>query len=256
MAAPALVALARAGRDSRTTKTVTALVDAVKAGRPDLRVERAFLAHEGRRTRPELQTVLDRLVRSGHDEVVVVPLSLVDSPVEGAAPDAADVTTALAEATERHRGLQVRVSAHLGLEPSLLEVLDVRVREALRVSRVRELDALVLAAAGSADSLVNQSVARLARIWGSHHRLPVTAAYAAGAPPATGEAVRTFRAEGRRHIAVASLFLTPGDLTDRAAELAWEAGAVAVSAPLGVHPEIARLVLARYAVGAVELVPV
>ena len=48
----------------------------------------------------------------------------------------------------------------------------------------------------------------------------------------------------------------PGFLPDRAAELALEAGAVAVSEPLGAHPEIARTVLARYAVGAVELVPV
>ena len=43
---------------------------------------------------------------------------------------------------------------------------------------------------------------------------------------------------------------------DRAAELALEAGAVAVSEPLGADPEVARTVLARYAVGAVELVPV
>jgi hypothetical protein len=42
----------------------------------------------------------------------------------------------------------------------------------------------------------------------------------------------------------------------RMAELALEAGAVAVSEPLGAHPEVARTVLARYAVGAVELVPV
>ena len=42
----------------------------------------------------------------------------------------------------------------------------------------------------------------------------------------------------------------------RNAELALEAGAVAVSAPLGADPEVARTVLARYAVGAVELVPV
>ena len=55
---------------------------------------------------------------------------------------------------------------------------------------------------------------------------------------------------------VASFFLAPGNLGDRAAELAIEAGAVAVSAPLGAHPEVARAVLARYAVGAVELVPV
>ena len=77
-----------------------------------------------------------------------------------------------------------------------------------------------------------------------------------GRSPATGEAVRQFRAEGRRHIAVASLFLAPGFLPDRAAELAVEAGAIAVSEPLGAHPELARTILARYAVGAVELVPV
>ena len=99
-------------------------------------------------------------------------------------------------------------------------------REALSTVRARELDALVLAAAGSSDPLANQAVARLARLWGSHHKLPVTAAFASSAPPATGEAVRAFRAEGRRHIAVASLFLAPGFLPDRAKELALEAGAV------------------------------
>ena len=68
--------------------------------------------------------------------------------------------------------------------------------------------------------------------------------------------MRQLRAQGRRHIAVGSLILAPGKLYDRAAELALEAGAVAVSDPLGAHPEVARVVLARYAVGAVELVPV
>ena len=72
----------------------------------------------------------------------------------------------------------------------------------------------------------------------------------------TDDQVAAFRAEGRRHIAVASLFLAPGFLPDRAKELALEAGAVAVSEPLGAHPELARTILARYAVGAVELVPV
>ena len=167
-----------------------------------------------------------------------------------------DVPGAIAEATARHEGLRIRATSILGLETCFLEVLDERMREALRISRVRELDALVLAAAGSSDPLANQAVARLARLWGTHHKLPVTAAYASSAPPATGEAVRAFRAEGRRHIAVASLFLAPGLLPDRAAELALEAGAVAVSEPLGAHPEVARTILARYAVGAVELVPV
>ncbi|WP_166139334.1 sirohydrochlorin chelatase [Nocardioides ochotonae] len=247
MAAPALVALAHGSRDPRSAQTITALVDEVRAMRPDLRIEQAFLEL----SRPSFQTVVDRLVKAGHEEIVVVPLLLTD-----AFHAKVDVPAAIEAATQRHPGLKIRATAILGLETRFLEVLDERLRAALSQARVRELDALVLAAAGSSDPLANQAVARLARVWGSHHKLPVTAAFASAAPPAAGEAVRAFRAEGRRHIAVASLFLAPGFLPDRAAELALEAGAVAVSDPLGAHPEVARTILARYAVGAVELVPV
>jgi sirohydrochlorin ferrochelatase len=247
MAAPALIALAHGSRDPRSAQTITALVDEVKALRPDLRIEKAFLDL----SKPSFTTVVDRLVRAGFEEIVVVPLLLTE-----AYHAKVDVPAAVAEAGTRHENLKIRASAIVGLETRFLEVLDLRMREALRAARVRELDALVLAAAGSSDPIANQSVARLARLWGTHHKLPVTAAFASSAPPATGEAVRAFRGEGRRHIAVASLFLAPGFLPDRAAELALEAGAVAVSEPLGAHPEIARAVLARYAVGAVELVPV
>ena len=247
MAAPALIALAHGSRDPRSAETITALVDEVRSMRPDLRIEPAFLEL----CKPSFQTVVSKLVRAGHDEIVVVPLLLTE-----AYHAKVDVPEAIAEATERHPGLRVRATSVLGLEAAFLEVLDLRMREALKEARVRELDALVLAAAGSSDPMANQAVARLARVWGTRHKLPVTAAFASAAPPATGEAVRAFRAEGRRHIAVASLFLAPGFLPDRAAELATEAGAIAVSAPLGAHPVLARTVLARYAVGAVELVPV
>ncbi|MBC9733523.1 sirohydrochlorin chelatase [Nocardioides marmotae] len=247
MTAPALVALAHGSRDPRSAATINALVAEVRAMRPDLRIEAAFLEL----SKPAFGKVVDKLVRAGHDEIVVVPLLLTE-----AYHATVDVPRAIAEATERHPGLKVRATEVLGLEPRFLEVLDMRMREALRTARVRELDALVLAAAGTSDALANQSVARLARLWGAHHKLPVTAAFASTAPPAAGEAVRAFRAEGRRHIAVASLFLAPGFLPDRVAELALEAGAIAVSEPLGAHPEVARTVLARYAVGAVELVPV
>jgi sirohydrochlorin ferrochelatase len=247
MTAPALVALAHGSRDPRSAQTVKSLVEEVRTMRPDLRIEPAFLDL----SKPSFPQVVDRLVRAGFDEVVVVPLLLTE-----AYHAKVDVPRAIAEATERHQGLRIRGTDVLGLEPVFLEVLDRRLRSALSDARVRELDALVLAAAGSSDQLANQAVTRLARLWGSRHRLPTVAAYASAAPPATGEAVRQFRAEGRRHIAVGSLFLAPGTLPDRAAELALEAGAVAVSDPLGADPEVARTVLARYAVGAVELVPV
>ena len=247
MTAPALIALAHGSRDPRSAATIKDLVAETRNLRPDLRIEAAFLEL----ARPDFGKVVDRLVKAGYDEIVVVPLLLNDAYHANV-----DVPNAVSEAMSRHAGLQIRVTKILGLEPTFLDVLDRRLREALREARVRELDALVLAAAGSSNSLANQAVARLARVWGSRHRLPVTAAFASSAPPATGEAVRAFRREGRRHVAVASMFLAPGFLPDRAAELALEAGAVAVSAPLGADPELARTILARYAVGAVELVPV
>ncbi|MEH3067387.1 MAG: hypothetical protein PGN15_04765 [Aeromicrobium erythreum] len=66
--------------------------------------------------------------------------------------------------------------------------------------------------------------------------------------------MRAHRADGRRNIAVGQLMLAPGFLPDRVKELAYEAGAVAVAEPLGVSDEVAEVILARYAVGAVELV--
>jgi sirohydrochlorin ferrochelatase len=247
MTAPALITLAHGSRDRRSAATIKALVEEVRRARPGLRVEAAFLEL----SRPGFGQVVDRLVADGYDEIVVVPLLLSDAYHANV-----DVPNAVAEAIGRHPGLRMRASDILGLEPSFLAVLDTRLRDALSEARVRELDALVLAAAGSSNPLANQAVGRLARVWGARHRLPVTAAFASSAPPATGEAVRAFRLEGRRHVAVASMFLAPGFLPDRAAELALEAGAVAVSAPLGADPVLARTILARYAVGAVELVPV
>jgi len=247
MTAPALVALAHGSRDPRSAETIVALCNEVRAMRPDLRIETAFLDL----SKPSFSTVVNKLVRAGYDEIVVVPLLLTQ-----AHHAKVDVPSAVAEATAKHGKLKIRAANILGLENVFLEVLDRRLRAALKDARVRELDALVLAAAGSSDSLANQAVARLARLWGSKHNLPTVAAFASATPPATGEAVRQFRNEGRRHVAVGSLFLAPGTLPERASELALEAGAVAVSAPLGADAEVARTILARYAVGAVELVPV
>jgi sirohydrochlorin ferrochelatase len=247
MTAPALVALAHGSRDPRSAKTIRALVDEVRRMRPDLRIEPAFLEL----SQPSFGTVVDKLVRAGFEEIVVVPLLLSE-----AYHAKIDVPSVIAAATARHEQLQIRATRVLGLESVFLDVLDRRLRESLADARVRELDALVLAAAGTSDPLATQSINRLARLWGARHRLPVVSAFASASPPATGEAVRAFRAQGRRHIAVGSLFLAPGFLYDRAAELALEAGAVAVSQPFGADPEVARTVLARYAVGAVELVPV
>ncbi len=247
MTAPALIALAHGSRDPRSARTVREVVSATKQLRPDLRIEPAFLDH----SRPDLDSVVDRLVARGHQEIVVVPMLLTT-----AYHARVDVPEVVHAAAARHPGVAIRVAEVLGTDAPLLTVLDERLRAALRSARVRELDALVLAAAGSSDARANATVARLARVWGGRHHLPTSVAFASAAPPSTGEAVREFRRAGRRHVAVGSLFIAPGFLPDRAAELALEAGAVAVSEPLGAHVEVSRLLLTRYQIGALQLVEI
>ena len=75
MAAPALVALAHGSRDPRSAATIKALVNEVRALRPDLRIETAFLDL----AKPTLNTVVDKLARARFEEVVVVPLLLTDA---------------------------------------------------------------------------------------------------------------------------------------------------------------------------------
>lgn len=246
MTAPALIALAHGSRDPRSADTIKALTELVACMRPDLRIEPAFLDLAS----PRFDDVVDRLVAEGHQEIVVVPLLLTE-----AFHARVDVPDVIAKAEARHSDLTIMGTDVLGVETAFFDVLDKRLREALSRNRVRELDALVLAAAGSTDPLANAMVSRAARTWAARHKLPVIAAFASSAPPAAGEAVRAHRADGRRHIAVGSLFLAPGFLPDRVTELAIEAGAVAVAEPLGVDVEVARVILARYAVGSLELVP-
>ncbi len=173
MTAPALVCLAHGSRDPRSAETITALVDEVRALRPDLRIETAFLEF----SKPSFNAVVGKLARAGVEEIVVVPLLLTE-----AYHAKVDVPAAIAEQSAKHEGLKIRASSILGLENAFLEVLDLRLRAALKEARVLELDALVLAAAGSSDQLANRTVARLARVWGAHHHLPVKAAFASTAP--------------------------------------------------------------------------
>ncbi len=246
MTAPTLLLLTPSTSDPRPTRTGRAVRDRVLAMRPDLRVEATVVDGPSPAGMHSPAEMLARLAEAGVEEVVAVPLLLSDSPAD---------PFLLAAASADQPGLRVEVTDVLGTRRGFLGVLDQRLRTALARARVRELDALVLAAPGSSDPVASAGVVRIARAWGWHHRLPVLAAYAATTPPSTGEAVRAFRAEGRRHIAVGSFFLGPGPMSDLAAELALEAGAVAVSEPLGADEEVARAVLERYAVGAVDLVP-
>lgn len=240
MSAPALIALANDAYDDVTT--ISAITKVVACMRPDLAIEHAM-------NEEQFVAVTKKLAELGHQEIVVVPLdiSLGFAPKSRAEKFIANAKTDLGE-------VEFFTTDPLGTQAGLLKVLDKRLREAISIARVREIDALVLAGIGTTDSLANESVLRVTRTWGKQHRLPAIAAFAQAVPPAASEAVRAHRENRRSHVVVGSLFLTDGTLHRHVKELAFEAGALAVSDPIGAAPEIAELILQRYAVGAVGLV--
>ncbi|WP_232548019.1 sirohydrochlorin chelatase [Propioniciclava soli] len=244
MTAPALVLVAPGSREARVSRVATALRAELRQARPDIACEVAVGAPD----EPGIALAVSRAVSGGATEVVLVPLDLahavdVDPGLHGAADDA----------RRDHPGLAVAVARPVGPEASLLAVLDVRLRGALASARILELDGLVLSAATNGDTRGAALLARRARQWSTHHRLPCLVAVADGTGPSVAHAVAGLRAQGRRHIAVGSLFWAPDEAYAQQSEVAVRAGALAVSEPLGATRELTELLLARYAYAAMDL---
>ena len=245
MTAPSLVLLGTGGHDPRAARVSQQIRDGVAELRPELDVHAAFVDQGS----PSVPQIVNKLARRRVSEVVLVPLVLGDrGPVHSELPQL------LAAARAAHPGLALIAAKPIGPDPHLLEVVDRRLRDALRARRVSELDGLVFASAGGSNPRSHAVVARRARQWSGHHRLPCMTAFAHDSGPSVAEAIRSLRAQGRRHIAVGSMFLAHDQDFLRLAEQAIEHGAVAVSEPLGGDPEIISAALTRYVVAAMELI--
>ena len=244
MTAPALVMVGMGSTDARVAQVAHSLRQGLQGMRPGLSVHCAFLEH----CSPSPNQVVSLLIKQGITEIVLVPLQLTH------AIDADErVIAQSAKLRSLHPDLRVSVSRPIGPEVSLLTVLDQRLRASLATHRVLELDGLVLSSARSGDVRGNALLARRARQWSTHHRLPCLTAVADGSGPSVSQAIQGLRAQGRRHIAVGSFFLTATELFHAQAELAERCGAVSVSEPLGSASEVMDLILARYAFAAMDL---
>jgi sirohydrochlorin ferrochelatase len=200
-------------------------------------VRAAFLSGDG----PSAGEALTELHRGGTERVVVLPLLLTP-----AYHTDTDLPALLADL--RRPGLRVSYGQPLGPHPLLLAAAERRLAEAgggmLRAGET----AVVLAAAGSSRPEAAATVASVARAWqAARGWLSVTAAYASAARPAPAEAVRGMLAAGARSVVVATYLLAPGLFADRIRRCCLDAGAAAVSAPLGSAPEVADLIADRYA---------
>ncbi|MGK5641726.1 sirohydrochlorin chelatase [Streptomyces sp. URMC 126] len=236
---PALLLVAHGSRDPRHAATVAALRGRVAARLPGVRVAAGFL---DLRT-PDVPTALARLAETGVRAAVAVPLLLTH-----AFHAATDVPAVLRDATPPQ--MTVRQAPVLGPSPLLLTALERRLREAGVPAHARRTTGVVLAAAGSSDPAATAVIENLARTWQSTGWRSVRPAFASAGGPRTEDAVRTLRAEGCAHVAVARYVLAPGRLPDRIATGAAAAGADAVAEPLGAAREVATLLVRRYEEGA------
>ncbi|AJE81128.1 hypothetical protein SLNWT_0752 [Streptomyces albus] len=233
MHAPALVVIAHGSRDPRHAATVHALVESVRALRPGLRVETAFLEF----TVPSVPAALGRLAAEGVRDVIAQPLLL-----SHAFHAKSDIPAVLHRA---RGGLRIRQAEVLGPSPLLRTALERRLAEAGVRRADRSRTGVVLAAAGSSDPAALAVIERLARDWQSTGGWQaVLPAYASASLPRTEDAVRELRARGAERVAVAPYVLAPGFLPDRIAAGAAEAEVLA--GVLGAAPEVTRLLLRRY----------
>ena len=224
MSQPPLVAVAHGSRDPAAAVTVSSLMTEVRRQRPGLTVECCFLEHAS----PSLPEAI-AAVGPG---AVVVPLLLtaafhssIDLPAQLDAVDTSAVQACV-----------------LGPDPLLLAGLERRLAE-VGVVPGDPRTAVVLAAAGSTDPAARQTIRGLARTWAARGWWAVEPAYASAGEPTVTEAVDALRQRGAARVAVASYLLGPGLFADRVAA----SGADVVSAPLADAPELAAVILERYA---------
>jgi len=205
----ALFAVAHGTRSAAGQAQIRGLVAAVARRRPGLDVQLCYVDVQ--------QPRIGEIVAGADAGAVVVPLLLsaghhVRVDIAGAAA-----------------GTDIAVAPPLGPDDVLLESL---------VSRLPPADAVVLAAAGSADPRWRAGVHEVAaRIPGGAH-----VAYASGSEPRVADVVADLRSRGARRIAIAAYLLADG-LFYRALH---RAGADAVTPPLCLDPAVAGLVLRRY----------
>jgi sirohydrochlorin ferrochelatase len=212
-------------RDPDGLEVVEALLDRVRAHRPSLAAEVAYVDV----ARPTLAEALDRLT----GELVLVPL-LLGSGYHVKV----DIPRALAAAPQ----VRARVARALGPDPLLVEALAERLAEAGAGQGHR----VVLAAAGSTDPGSNADAAAVARMLGERTGALVAPGYVCAGKPTVHEAIGALRQGGKAPVAVASYLLAPGHFARQVAAVGGSMGGAIVSLPLGAHDAVARLVLRRY----------
>lgn len=221
---PVLLVAAHGTRSAAGVATTTSLVEAIRSARPSVDVRLCFLDV----LQPSLAEALDSLAST---PAVVVPLLL-----SAGYHVQTDIPAVVAGRPS------VRVADHLGPDPLLVDALVDRLALA-RVSaetasaRVGEVASTVLVGIGSSRAQARADVRAIADALAERLGRAVTV-LTPGAELAS--ALRSLPAP----VEVVPYLLAPGEFVDTVRAAA--AGIATVAEPIGVHPALVSLVLARY----------
>ncbi len=247
MAAPALILLAPHASSARELDVLHGLRKSLQTRRPEFNVQLALFGTG--KTSPALHQVVSRLAKSGVAEAVVVPLELC-----AAFSEDQTLRRVVTQLGLEHGSLRLGLARPIGPKASLLKLVDLQLRMALSKRHAAEIDALVLSVGDCRDARSASLMQRRARQWSLHHKLPVVTAVTALGHTDMAEAIRSLRAQGRRHVGVGSWFLTATDDYALQGDVARRLGALAVAEPFGNQPEICELALERYVVACMDLI--
>lgn len=229
----AVLLLSHGSRDPRAACVVDGLVAAV-ARRSSLDVRAAHLDF----TTPTPHVALRRLANDGFTSVRVVPLLFTpgyhlihDVPM---AVETSGVTQRM----------------HVSVAPPLLAggrhardlLLAALADRLLQAGADRQVDALILASAGSSSQAARLLIGSLARDLECAHGIPVMPAFASTAVRSPLQALEALSDKGFQTPAVASLFVAPGKLTDSVIAACRD---LPVADPLGVSPAFVELLVAQ-----------
>jgi sirohydrochlorin ferrochelatase len=230
----AVLLLSHGSRDPRAGYVVGELVAAVSAS-TGMTVRAAHLDF----TAPTPVVALRKLAAQGYTSVRVVPLLFTpgyhlthDVPLAVQASGVAE-------------------QMHVSVAPPLLScgrrgrdlLLAALADRLLQADTDAQVDALVLASAGSSSAKARLRIASLARDLERSYGIPVEPAFASTATTGASSPTRALEALSERGAvrpAVASLFVAPGRLTDSVAAACPD---VPVADPLGVSPSFVRLLV-------------
>ncbi|GAB3317373.1 ferredoxin [Haloplanus rallus] len=183
--------------------------------------------------------------------LTVVPLSLF-----GASHVKNDVPLAVQTARARHDDLTIHYGSHLGVHPSLVDLLDDRVRAVeadLGVDRTEDDVAVVVCARGSSDPDSNADVHKLARLLYEGREFDrVEASFIGVTSPLLDETLHTVTKSRPDAVVVVPYMLGDGTLTGRIVDTAesfddeYPYVAAGAGAPLGVDDRVVDVLVDRW----------